>query len=75
VAADRDHAALQLGFYLASWGMYRGSGFLLQHAYTIHLGVIDQLVAPQFSVLWEQEFGAGDDDSKLTQSGRHPGVV
>jgi hypothetical protein len=55
--------------------MYRGSSFLLQHAYTIHLGVIDQLVAPQFSVLWEQEFGAGDDDSKLTQSGRYPGVI
>jgi hypothetical protein len=51
VAADRDHAALQLGFYLASWGMLRASGFLLQYAYTIHLGVIDQLVAPQFSVL------------------------
>jgi hypothetical protein len=26
---DIDHAALQLGFYLASWGMYRGSSFLL----------------------------------------------
>src|SRR3954453_15052724 len=41
VAADRDVAALRLGFYLASWGMYRGSGFLLQNAYTVHLGVID----------------------------------
>jgi hypothetical protein len=65
VAADHDHAALQLAFYLASWGMYRGSSFLLQHDYTIHLAVIDQLVAPQFCVLWEQEFGAGDNDSKL----------
>lgn len=65
IAVDRDHAALQLGFYLASWGMYRGSSFLLQHAYTVHLGVIDQLVAPRFSVLWEQEFGSGDNDLKL----------
>jgi hypothetical protein len=65
IAVDRDHAALQLGFYLASWGMYRGSGFLLQHAYTVHLGVVDQLVAPRFSVLWEYEFGGGDNDSKL----------
>lgn len=65
IGADRDHAALQLGFYLASWGMYRGSSFLLQHAYTIHLGVIDQLMAPRFSVLWGQEFGAGDDDLNL----------
>jgi hypothetical protein len=30
IAVDHDHAALQLGFYLASWGMCRGSGFLLQ---------------------------------------------
>jgi hypothetical protein len=65
IAADRDQAALQLGFYLASWGMYRGSSFLLQHAYTAHLAVIGQLVAPQFSILWEQEFGARDEDVKL----------
>jgi hypothetical protein len=65
IAKDRDYAALQLGFYLASWGMYRGSSFLLQHTYTIHLEVIDQLAAPQFSVLWEREFGATDDDLQL----------
>jgi len=65
IAADRDQAALQLGFYLASWGMYRGSSFLLQHTYTIHCGVINQLFNPQFSVLWEQEFGAGESDTKL----------
>jgi len=65
LAADRDQAALQLGFYLASWGMYRGSSFLLQHAYTAHSGVIDQLLAPQFTVLWEQEFGGGDNDTEL----------
>jgi hypothetical protein len=39
--------------------------FLLQHAYTVHLGIIDQLIAPRFSVLWDQEFGSSDDDSKL----------
>lgn len=60
IAADRDHAALQLGFYLASWGMYRGSTFLLQHAYTVHHGVIDSIVAPEFSVLWQEEIGDCD---------------
>jgi hypothetical protein len=30
IIAQRDDAAVQLGFYLASWGMYRGSSFLLQ---------------------------------------------
>jgi hypothetical protein len=65
IAMDRDHAALQLGFYLASWGMYRGSSFLLQHAYTAHLSAIDQVVAPRFSILWDQEFGARDEDLNL----------
>jgi len=62
---DRHYAALQLGFYLASWGMYRGSSFLLQHDYTIHIGVIRQIVLPPFSVLWRQEFGAGENDVRL----------
>jgi hypothetical protein len=61
VRADRDHAALHLGFYLASWGMYRPSSFLFHHAYTIHLGVVDCLTEPKYSMLWEQEFGASDD--------------
>lgn len=33
---DYDLAALNLGFYLASWGMYRGSAFLLQNDYKVH---------------------------------------
>lgn len=65
IAVDRDHAALQLGFYLASWGMYRGSSFLLKHTYTVHRGVIDQLVSQRFSVLWKQDFGEGDHDAEL----------
>lgn len=65
LAAAREHAALQLGFYLASWGMYRGSTFLLQHAYTIHLGVIDRLALPRFAPLWDREFGAEARDSEL----------
>lgn len=31
-----DLASLNLAFYLASWGMYRGSSFLLQMDYTVH---------------------------------------
>lgn len=45
--------------------MYRGSGFLLQYAYTDHLGVIDELVAPQFSSLWQHEFGPTENGIKL----------
>ncbi len=65
IMADRDHAALQLGFYLASWGMYRGSAFLFQYAYTVHRGVVDCLLQPKFSALWEREFGASADDADL----------
>ena len=61
----RDAAALQLGFYLASWGMYRGSSFLLQHSYTAHLGVIDCLASPRYSTLWQQDFGSAEQDSTL----------
>lgn len=48
--------------------MYRGSSFLLQHAYTAHLGVIDQIVSPRFSALWEREFGGGHEDTKLVSA-------
>lgn len=37
---DDDILALHLGFYLASWGMYRGSAALLQKSYKVHLGAI-----------------------------------
>jgi hypothetical protein len=65
LTTQRDTAALQLAFYLASWGMYRGSTFLLQYAYTAHLGVIDCLSEPRFSPLWESEFGSGKNDLAL----------
>ncbi len=29
---DIEKSCLVLGFYLASWGMFRGSSFLLQHS-------------------------------------------
>ena len=33
---DNNQKALHLAFYLASWGMYRGSSGLLWKDYTIH---------------------------------------
>ena len=35
-----DYLALQLAFYLASWGMYRGSAFLLQKDYKVHIPIV-----------------------------------
>lgn len=65
IMARQNTAALQLGFYLASWGMYRGSSFLLQHAYTVHLGVINALTRPEMSPLWSTEFGSESDNALL----------
>ncbi len=65
IIEDRETAALQLAFYLASWGMYRGSSFLLQHLYTVHLGVIERLVSPQFSALWGKDLGGDVKDKQF----------
>jgi hypothetical protein len=63
--ADKDAAALQLGFYLASWGMYRGSSFLLQRSYTVHVGVVERLASAKFSTLWDTAIGSGASDLQL----------
>src|ERR1041384_354095 len=55
---DREQAAVQLAFYLASWGMYRASSFLFRHAFTVHLGVIEILDDSSFTDFWNAEFGA-----------------
>ena len=39
-----DYLALNLAFYLASWGMYRGSSFLLDYDYKIHIPVVKKLL-------------------------------
>ena len=38
---SEDFLALHLAFYLASWGMYRGSGGLLWKDYKIHIGAVN----------------------------------
>lgn len=46
-----DLLALHLAFYLASWGMLRGSSPLLQCSYKVHLGAVDTLLEPQYRPL------------------------
>lgn len=38
-----DYLALHLAFYLASWGMYRGSTELLQKDYKIHIPTVENI--------------------------------
>jgi hypothetical protein len=65
IKRERRQAALQLGFYLASWGMYRGSSFLLQYAFTIHEGIVDVVLDSKFSQLWNKDFGSRNTDFTL----------
>ena len=48
---DADYLSLQLAFYLASWGMYRGSSFLLQKDYRVHIPVVKELLNPRYDPL------------------------
>ncbi len=46
-----DYLALHLAFYLASWGMYRGSSFLLQKDYRVHIPVVKVIQEPRYDPL------------------------
>ncbi len=43
---------IHLGFYLASWGMFRNS-FLANKYYTIHKNAIEILLKDEYDVLWD----------------------
>lgn len=47
----KDCLSLHLAFYLASWGMYRGSTFLLQKDYKIHRPVVDIIMETKYDPL------------------------
>lgn len=53
-----DYLALNLAFYLASWGMYRGSSFLLKYDYKVHISavklILDKKYAPLLGIYWEE---------------------
>ena len=46
-----DMACLHLGFYLASWGMYRGSSFLLQKDYRVHEIAVEEIFKPKYDII------------------------
>ena len=48
---DYDYLSLILAFYLASWGMYRGSSFLLQRDYTVHIPVVEEIMKSKYDRL------------------------
>lgn len=46
-----DYLALHLAFYLASWGMYRGSSFLLQKDYKVHIPIVEIILEEKYAPL------------------------
>ena len=51
-----DTLSLHLAFYLASWGMYRGSSFLLKRDYKAHKIAVKAILSlPADSILWDYQ--------------------
>ena len=48
---DYDYLSLHLAFYLASWGMYRGSSFLLQKDYKVLVPIVEKILKPEYDCL------------------------
>ncbi len=55
----KEMVCLHLGFYLASWGMFRGSGSLMHKDYSIYEQVVSLILQPEYEALWEPEFFRG----------------
>lgn len=68
----RQISCLQLGFYLASWGMLRGSGDLLQRS-ARHLVPVVEAIAQVEASLWEIDAHCYRDDSieRILELGNH----
>ena len=49
---DYDYLSLHLAFYLASWGMYRGSCFLLQKDYKVLVPIVEKILKPEYDCLF-----------------------
>ena len=47
-----DYLSLHLAFYLASWGMYRGSSFLLQKDYKVLSPIVEEILKPEYDCLF-----------------------
>ena len=52
LSPDCDYLSLHLAFYLASWGMYRGSSFLLQKDYKVLVPIVKEVLKPEYDCLF-----------------------
>ena len=61
----KNQLCLHLAFYMASWGMYRGSSFLLQNDYKIYYGVVDVIFNKKYDSLWNDDSLFAEDRCKM----------
>ena len=52
LSPDCDYLSLHLAFFLASWGMYRGSSFLLQKDYKVLVPIVEKILKPEYDCLF-----------------------
>ena len=62
---DYDYLSLHLAFYLASWGMYRGSCFIFQKDYKVHTPIVKEILKPEYDRL----FGLACADLRNSDAG------
>lgn len=60
---EKDILSLHLSFYLASWGMYRGSSFILQRDYKAHRGIVDIVLKHNYDELWDFDPSTVDEST------------
>ena len=63
-----DSMCLHLAFYLASWGMYRGSAFILQYDYRKHKKAVLTLLQGKYEHLWIVNKDSQDSEDKFFQN-------
>ena len=61
---EKELAMLNLAFYLASWGMYRGSSFLLRKDYKVYEPIIKKIWEKKYKNLWGYDFKRIENDEE-----------
>ena len=62
ITFDMEKSCLSLGFYLASWGMYRGSSFILNKSLKNYESVIEY-ISELPTTVWDIDAGSFDDEN------------
>ncbi|PKL04737.1 MAG: hypothetical protein CVV54_04445 [Synergistetes bacterium HGW-Synergistetes-1] len=62
---DIDLLCLNLAFYLASWGMLRGSSFLYFKDYKIHKFAVETILKPEYDELWLIDYNNEKTDNHI----------